>query len=271
MWVYTDEVVDVRQENIKLDPSYIPTEIWNTILTHLADSAKSVVSASMVSKQFYNLVMNDELLLRKWRKFVSSRGLVLPQITDNVIKICVGGMGGSGKSATVIQFCQHQFLEEYDPTIEDSYRKQYMVDGATYLFDILDMAGPEEYSAMLHGSYRIAHGLYMVYSITNRDSFTELEHYLTVAEQAKESDRFPVIIAGNKCDLESQRQVPKEEAEKYAEKRHAQYIETSAKTRHNIEEAFTMLARIIVEANEGRNGIPNKNKSNTKKDRCLMM
>jgi GTPase SAR1 family protein len=51
-------------------------------------------------------------------------------------------------------------------------------------------------SAMLHGSYRIAHGLYMVYSITNRESFIELEHYLTVAEQAKESDRFPVIIAG---------------------------------------------------------------------------
>jgi GTPase SAR1 family protein len=49
---------------------------------------------------------------------------------------------------------------------------------------------------MLHGSYRIAHGLYMVYSITNRESFIELEHYLTVAEQAKESDRFPVIIAG---------------------------------------------------------------------------
>jgi hypothetical protein len=53
----TEEGVDVRQENVKLDPSTIPTEIWNTILTHLADKLKSVVSASMVSKQFYNIVM----------------------------------------------------------------------------------------------------------------------------------------------------------------------------------------------------------------------
>lgn len=77
-------------------------------------------------------------------------------------------MGGSGKSASVIQFIQSYFVEDYgkscrtgsnvylfllkltifsitDPTIEDSYRKQYLVDGTTYLLDILDTAGPEEY------------------------------------------------------------------------------------------------------------------------------
>jgi hypothetical protein len=49
---------------------------------------------------------------------------------------------------------------------------------------------------MLHAWYRTAHGLYMVFSITNRESFIELDHYMTVALQAKESENFPVIIAG---------------------------------------------------------------------------
>ena len=55
--------------------------------------------------------------------------------------------GGVGKSALTIQLIQNHFVEEYDPTIEDSYRKQVVIDGETCLLDILDTAGQEEYSA----------------------------------------------------------------------------------------------------------------------------
>jgi hypothetical protein len=113
MWIYSDEVVDVRQENIKLDPSYIPTEIWNTILTHLADSAKNVVSASMVSKQFCNIVLNDELLMRKRRKFISNQKLAMPELKNNIIKIVVEGVGGTGRTSTVKRFCHNYLPEDY--------------------------------------------------------------------------------------------------------------------------------------------------------------
>jgi GTPase KRas len=63
-------------------------------------------------------------------------------------KIVIVGGGGVGKSALTIQFIQSQFVDEYDPTIEDSYRKQCDIDGQVSILDILDTAGQEEYSAM---------------------------------------------------------------------------------------------------------------------------
>ena len=69
-------------------------------------------------------------------------------MNSNGYKLVVVGAGGVGKSALTIQLIQNQFMEEYDPTIEDSYRKQVVVDKAACYLDILDTAGQEEYSAM---------------------------------------------------------------------------------------------------------------------------
>ena len=63
-------------------------------------------------------------------------------------KLVVVGGGGVGKSALTIQLIQNHFVDEYDPTIEDSYRKQVTIDEEVCLLDILDTAGQEEYSAM---------------------------------------------------------------------------------------------------------------------------
>eukprot|EP00121_Abeoforma_whisleri_P003625 Awhi_evm1s3259 len=64
---------------------------------------------------------------------------------NNTYKLVIVGGGGVGKSALTIQFIQCQFVDEYDPTIEDSYRKQSVVDGEAAHLDILDTAGQEEY------------------------------------------------------------------------------------------------------------------------------
>ena len=66
--------------------------------------------------------------------------------------------GGVGKSALTIQLIQNHFVDEYDPTIEDSYRKQVVIDGETCLLDILDTAGQEEYSAMRDQYMRTGEG-----------------------------------------------------------------------------------------------------------------
>ena len=63
-------------------------------------------------------------------------------------KLVVLGGGGVGKSALTIRLVTDNFLEEYDPTIEDSYRKQVKIDGEAALLDILDTAGQEEFDSM---------------------------------------------------------------------------------------------------------------------------
>ncbi|NWS44095.1 RASK GTPase, partial [Probosciger aterrimus] len=92
-------------------------------------------------------------------------------------KLVVVGAGGVGKSALTIQLIQNHFVDEYDPTIEDSYRKQVVIDGETCLLDILDTAGQEEYSAMRDQYMRTGEGFLCVFAINNTKSFEDIHHY----------------------------------------------------------------------------------------------
>ena len=89
-------------------------------------------------------------------------------------KLVIVGGGGVGKSALTIQLIQNHFIDEYDPTIEDSYRKQVTIDNETCLLDILDTAGQEEYSAMRDQYMRTGQGFILTYAITSRQSFDEI-------------------------------------------------------------------------------------------------
>lgn len=122
-------------------------------------------------------------------------------------KLVVVGGGGVGKSALTIQFIQNQFPEEYDPTIEDSYRKQCLIDEEVALLDVLDTAGQEEYSAMREQYMRTGEGFLLVYSITSRDSFDEISIFHQQILRVKDKEYFPVIVVANKCDLDYERQV----------------------------------------------------------------
>ncbi|NXY45811.1 RASH GTPase, partial [Ceuthmochares aereus] len=96
-------------------------------------------------------------------------------------KLVVVGAGGVGKSALTIQLIQNHFVDEYDPTIEDSYRKQVVIDGETCLLDILDTAGQEEYSAMRDQYMRTGEGFLCVFAINNTKSFEDIHQYRLVS------------------------------------------------------------------------------------------
>jgi len=162
-------------------------------------------------------------------------------------KLVVVGGGGVGKSALTIQLIQNHFVDEYDPTIEDSYRKQVVIDEETCLLDILDTAGQEEYSAMRDQYMRTGEGFLCVYSITSRSSFDEISSFREQILRVKDKDQVPMIIVGNKCDLESERQVTQSEGRDLAKSFGCPFMETSAKTRVNVEEAFFELVRLIRE------------------------
>jgi GTPase KRas protein len=160
-------------------------------------------------------------------------------------KLIVVGSGGVGKSALTIQLIQNHFVDEYDPTIEDSYRKQVTIDEETCLLDILDTAGQEEYSAMRDQYMRSGQGFLCVYSITNRGTFEEIAAFREQILRVKDAEKVPMVVVGNKSDLESERQVSQAEGKELAASFGCPWMETSAKKRIRCEDSFYELVREI--------------------------
>ncbi|KAM8927323.1 ras-related protein R-Ras [Pelodytes ibericus] len=160
-------------------------------------------------------------------------------------KLVVVGGGGVGKSALTIQFIQSYFVSDYDPTIEDSYTKICGIDGKQTRLDILDTAGQEEFGAMREQYMRTGEGFLLIYAINDRGSFNEISKFHTQILRVKDRDEFPMILVGNKADLDLQRQVTKEEALSFAQENHIPYMEASAKIRLNVDESFHELVRAI--------------------------
>lgn len=160
-------------------------------------------------------------------------------------KLVVVGGGGVGKSCLTIQLIQSHFVDEYDPTIEDSYRKQCVIDEEVALLDVLDTAGQEEYSAMREQYMRTGEGFLLVYSITSQQSFEEIKTFQQQILRVKDKDYFPMIVVGNKCDLDGEREVSTEAGRELARNFGCKFIETSAKSRINVENAFYDIVREI--------------------------
>ena len=158
--------------------------------------------------------------------------------------VIVGG-GGVGKSALTIQLVQSHFVDEYDPTIEDSYRKQVCIDDEVCLLDILDTAGQEEYSAMRDQYIRTGQGFLCAYAINSRSSFDEIISLRDNISRAKDEDKVPMVLVGNKCDLESERQVTTYEGQELAKSFGCPFYETSALNRVNVELSFYDVVREI--------------------------
>ncbi|KAF0546089.1 ras-domain-containing protein [Gigaspora margarita] len=163
-------------------------------------------------------------------------------------KLVVVGGGGAGKNALTIQFIQEYFVDEYDPTIEDSYRKQCVIDDEVALLDVLDTNG--EYFAMQEQYMRTGDGFLLVYSITSRNSFDEISTFHQQILRVKDKDYFPVIVVANNCHLEMERQVSEQEGRELAKQFNCKFIETSAKQRINVNEAFYNLVREIRKYNK---------------------
>ncbi|CAG8540983.1 107_t:CDS:2 [Paraglomus occultum] len=150
-------------------------------------------------------------------------------------KVIMVGSGGVGKSALTLQYMYGDFVEEYDPTKADSYRKKVTLDGQDCQIDILDTAGQEEYAAVSFFIMREHVGRYL-----RRGDFREQ------ISRVLDDDSVPFILVGNKADLaNSHRKVTKEEATAKAAEWGCPYIETSAKTRLNVDEVYTELMRKI--------------------------
>ena len=163
------------------------------------------------------------------------------------LKITIFGSGGVGKSAITIQFIQNCFINFYDPTIEDGYKKQIILDGNTFLLNILDTSGQEEYISLRDQYILVSDGFLLVYSITNRESFEEIEKFKQKICIIKNNENIPLILCGNKSDLSYMRTVNIMEGNDMARKFKCPFFECSAKIRYNIDEIWRTIVREIIE------------------------
>jgi len=160
-------------------------------------------------------------------------------------KLVVLGSGGVGKSACTVQFVQGIFVEKYDPTIEDSYRKQVEIDGTQCMLEILDTAGTEQFTAMRDLYMKNGQGFVLVYSIIAQSTFNDLPDLREQILRVKDKDEVPMVLVGNKCDLQDQRVITTEQGQELARKFGCSFLEASAKKRINVDEIFHDLIRQI--------------------------
>eukprot|EP00123_Amoebidium_parasiticum_P000667 comp11533_c0_seq1/m.5990 comp11533_c0_seq1/g.5990 ORF comp11533_c0_seq1/g.5990 comp11533_c0_seq1/m.5990 type:complete len:184 (-) comp11533_c0_seq1:472-1023(-) len=160
-------------------------------------------------------------------------------------KLVVLGSGGVGKSALTVQFVQGIFVEKYDPTIEDSYRKQVEVDQQQCMLEILDTAGTEQFTAMRDLYMKNGQGFALVYSITAQSTFNDLEDLREQILRVKDMENVPMVLCGNKCDLEDERVIGKDVGNGRARQWNCAFLECSAKSKVNVAEIFYTLVRQI--------------------------
>ncbi|KAL2161303.1 hypothetical protein VTH06DRAFT_8523 [Thermothelomyces fergusii] len=170
--------------------------------------------------------------------------------------VVVLGAGGVGKSCLTAQFVHNEWIEAYDPTIEDSYRTQRSVDGRQVVLEILDTAGTEQFVAMRDLYMKTGHGFLLVFSIASKTSFEELEMLRDDIIRVKDDEDIPIVIVGNKADLEDQRAVDRAKAFSLSQRWNAPYYEASARTRTNVDEVFIDLCRQMLRRDDSRQDDP---------------
>ncbi|PAV21907.1 ras [Pyrrhoderma noxium] len=189
-------------------------------------------------------------------------------------RVAVLGDGGVGKTALAVQFTLNCFVEvrTYDPTIEDAYRKQLVVDNRMCFVEVIDTAGQEEYATLRDQWVREGQGFILVYSIASRSTFERLEVFRQLMLRVKRN-RPIFVLVGNKCDKTYEREVSREEGAALARSFGCEFLETSAKTSHNVERLFTNLVRALRQTRTTEAGpiVPPRTGEREKKRRCVIM
>ena len=166
---------------------------------------------------------------------------------DHMFRFIIVGDMAVGKSCLLLQFTDHKFRHQHELTIGVEFGgKTIEVKNKNVKIQIWDTAGQEAFQAITRTYYKGAIGALLVYDITRKDSFEHITKWLNEVKSNGSKDIFCILI-GNKKDLEDQRQVKFEEGKKLAEENNLLFLETSAKTAENVQEAFTISAEKILE------------------------
>lgn len=164
-----------------------------------------------------------------------------------LFKYIIIGDTGVGKSCLLLQFTDKRFQPVHDLTIGVEFgARMVTIDNKQIKLQIWDTAGQESFRSITRSYYRGAAGALLVYDITRRDTFKHLSVWLEEARQHSQSNMV-IMLIGNKNDLEHRRAVSFEEGKAFADANGLIFMETSAKTAFNVEQAFINTAEKIHE------------------------
>ncbi|KAF0694871.1 Aste57867_14271 [Aphanomyces stellatus] len=195
-----------------------------------------------------------EPLLCTGRSDISDRRLIVgtgvvptrrDQPGDYLFKLLLIGDSGVGKSCLLLRFADDTYTESYISTIGVDFKiRTIELDGKTIKLQIWDTAGQERFRTITSSYYRGAHGIIVVYDVTDQESFNNVKQWL------HEIDRYACenvnkLLVGNKSDLTAKRVVSTDAAKEFAESLGIEFLETSAKNAANVEKAFMMMAAQI--------------------------
>lgn len=163
-----------------------------------------------------------------------------------------------GKSCLLLQFTDKRFQHVHDLTIGVEFGSRMVtIDDKQIKLQIWDTAGQESFRSITRSYYRGAAGALLVYDITRRETFDHLASWLEDARQHA-NPNMTIMLIGNKSDITHRRAVSHEEGEAFAREHGLVFLETSAKTSDNVEEAFIHTARKICEKIDGGLDVSNE-------------
>ena len=194
-----------------------------------------------------------------------------------LLKVIILGDSGVGKTCLLNQYVNKKWDTRYKATIgADFMTKDIDVNGQDVTFQLWDTAGQERFQSLGAAFYRGADAFVLVFDVTMQESFQHISGWRE--EFMMQAGNKPCVLLGNKCDLETKRQVPERTARQWCQQDNITYFETSAKESTNVNDAFKLIAELGLAAKpavEDSCVLPNqvdmrapKKQENKQKDKC---
>jgi Ras-related protein Rab-1A len=164
---------------------------------------------------------------------------------DYLFKLLLIGDSGVGKSCLLLRFADDTYTESYISTIGVDFKiRTVELDGKSCKLQIWDTAGQERFRTITSSYYRGAHGIIIVYDVTDNETFDNVRQWLYEIDRYA-SENVNKLLVGNKCDLKDKKVVDHDVGEQFATSIGMKFLETSAKNSHNVEQAFLTMATEI--------------------------
>ncbi|EEP79230.1 GTP-binding protein ypt1 [Uncinocarpus reesii 1704] len=225
---------------------------WQLIMLPPSESTTATLSFSWIPSVFSLwLIYPAGKLMISWPSFLPTFASSITVANnfryDYLFKLLLIGDSGVGKSCLLLRFADDTYTESYISTIGVDFKiRTIELDGKTVKLQIWDTAGQERFRTITSSYYRGAHGICVVYDVTDMDSFNNVKQWL------QEIDRYATegvnkLLVGNKSDMEDKKAVEYTVAKEFADSLGIPFLETSAKNASNVEQAFLTMARQIKE------------------------